>query len=61
MPDFGFADRLLELAADMKVSGPRIFDLQITLMAYEHQTRVIWTHEAHFQSVPGLRAEDPLP
>lgn len=60
LPSVGFGERLLSMAADMKVSGPRIFDLQIALIAYENRARVIWTHDAHFQGVPGLRIEDPL-
>ncbi len=60
LPDIGFPEHLLRIAADMKVSGPKIFDLQIALMAYENHARAIWTHDAHFQSVPGLRVEDPL-
>jgi predicted nucleic acid-binding protein len=56
----GFAERLAGTAARLNISGPRIFDLQIALLAYEHQARVIWTHDSHFQTVPGLRVEDPL-
>jgi toxin-antitoxin system PIN domain toxin len=60
LPELGFAERLAGTAARLNISGPRIFDLQIALLAYEHQARVIWTHDSHFQTVPGLRVEDPL-
>lgn len=35
MPGGGFALRLTRLADDLSVSGPRIFDLQIALAAFE--------------------------
>lgn len=35
-PGHGFDDRLLQMAVGLDVSGPRIFDLQIALTAFEH-------------------------
>lgn len=59
-PREGFADRLLRAARELKVFGPRIFDLQIALAAIENGAREIWTHDQSFLSVPGLRVHDPL-
>ena len=59
-PGSGFAARFLDLAADRKIQGPRIFDLQIALTAVEHGAREIWTHDRNFLSLPGLRVRDPL-
>jgi uncharacterized protein len=60
LPGPGFGERLLQLAADLAVQGPRIFDLQIALTAVEHGAREIWTHDRRFISVPGLRVRDPF-
>jgi hypothetical protein len=57
-PDFG--DRLLQVATDLKLTGPRIFDLQIALCAIEGGARELWTHDRQFVKVPGLRVVDPL-
>jgi len=43
MPRADFAGNFLERATRMSVSGPRIFDLQIALIAVEHGAREIWT------------------
>ena len=56
----GFGERLLQVAADLAVSGPRIFDLQIALAAFEGGATELWTHDAGFITVPGLRVADPL-
>lgn len=60
VPGPGFGDRLLQLARDLDVSGPRVFDLQIALTAFEGGATEVWTHDAGFVSVPGLRVVDPL-
>lgn len=60
LPSPGFDERLLDAAASAKVKGPRIFDLQIALLALEHGAREIWTHDRRFLTVSGLRAVDPL-
>ena len=60
LPSPGFDERLLEAAVDARVKGPRIFDLQIALLALEHGAREIWTHDRHFLAPPGLRVVDPL-
>ena len=52
--------RLVRLAVDLGVSGPRIFDLQIGLIALEGGADVLWTHDKGFVAVPGLRLEDPI-
>jgi len=60
LPGPGFGERLLQMARDLDVSGPRVFDLQIALTAFEGGATEIWTHDAGFVSVPGLRVHDPL-
>ena len=40
----GFWDRLLRLAGQLRIQGPRIFDLQIGLTAFDNRAVEIWTH-----------------
>jgi toxin-antitoxin system PIN domain toxin len=60
LPGPGFGERLLQTASALAVSGPRIFDLQIALSAFEGGATELWTHDAAFITVPGLRVRDPL-
>jgi toxin-antitoxin system PIN domain toxin len=60
LPGPGFGERLLQTASAIGVSGPRIFDLQIALTAFEGGATELWTHDAAFITVPGLRVFDPL-
>ena len=60
LPREGFGDRLLRAAKELKVVGPRIFDLQIALTALENGALEVWTHDRGFVSLPGLRVHDPL-
>jgi hypothetical protein len=60
LPAAGFADRLLRMASEAGVHGPRIFDLQIALVAHENGARELWTHDRGFVTVSGLRVVDPL-
>lgn len=60
LPGTGFGERLLQVASDLAVSGPRVFDLQIALTAFEGGATELWTHDAAFITVPGLRVSDPL-
>ena len=59
-PGVGFAEDLLQHAANLSVRGARIFDLQIALIATAHGAREIWTHDLNFVRVPGIRVRDPL-
>lgn len=59
-PGPGFPDRLLQLATDLDVSGVRIFDLQIALIAFESGATELWTHDRSFLRISGLRVSDPL-
>ena len=59
-PGPGFGRRLLALAEDLKVNGVRIFDLQISLIAFENGATEIWSHDRNFIAPPGLRLHDPL-
>ncbi len=60
LPGPGFADRLLQMATDLRVVGPRVFDLQIAITAFEGGATDLWTHDARFVRIPGLRLYDPL-
>lgn len=59
-PGSSFAERLLQLAADLGVSGVRIFDLQIGLCALDGGAAELWTHDGGFAKIPGLAIRDPL-
>ena len=54
-PGTGFAIRLAQLAADLNISGNRVFDLQIALCAFEGGARELWSHDSRFVTIPGLR------
>lgn len=60
LPGPGFGDRLMQLATDLDVVGARVFDLQIALVAFEGGATEVWTHDARFVRIPGLRVFDPL-
>jgi len=60
LPHEGFWRRLARVAADLRIQGGRIFDLQIALIAFENGASEIWTHDRNFTRVPGLRVHDPL-
>jgi toxin-antitoxin system PIN domain toxin len=60
VPEAGFPEYLLQRAVNMSVSGARIFDLQIALIAANSGAREIWTHDQNFVGVPGIRIRDPL-
>jgi len=60
LPGPGFGGRLAQAAIDLDVVGPRIFDLQIALEAFEGGATELWTHDARFVRIPGLRTHDPL-
>ncbi len=60
MPGPGFARRLMQAATALKVAGPRIFDLQISLTAFENGAHELWTNDFHFQSIPGLGVKNPI-
>ena len=59
-PGKGFGDRLVQLALDLEIVGVRVFDLQIGLTALENGAQEIWTHDAGFTRIPGIRLHDPL-
>lgn len=60
MPKERFSTRLLQRATDLDVRGPRIFDLQIALTAFDNGATEIWTHDHDFVGIPGMRVHDPL-
>lgn len=56
----GLERTLTAAARQLRVQGARVFDLQIALIARENGAREIWTHDAGFVTVAGLRVHDPL-
>jgi uncharacterized protein len=60
MPREPFWTRLVQLASDLNVNGPRIFDLLIALTAFDNGAVEIWTHDEGFVAFPGLRVHDPF-
>lgn len=60
LPGIGFGTRLMQLAATQSVVGPRIFDLQIALTAFEGGATELWTADRRFVSIPGLPVVCPL-
>jgi toxin-antitoxin system PIN domain toxin len=60
VPGAGLAGRLAHIAAERGVGGPRIFDLQIALTAFEGGATELWTTDAQFVRVVGLRVVNPL-
>jgi toxin-antitoxin system PIN domain toxin len=59
-PGPAFSTRLVQTAADLAVTGSRIFDLQIGLCALDGGATELWTHDANFVKIPGLVIRDPL-
>jgi toxin-antitoxin system PIN domain toxin len=59
-PRDGLWQRLARAAVALEVQGPRIFDLQIAQLAKDAGATQLWTHDAGFLSVPGLRVVHPL-
>jgi len=59
-PGPSFAIRLLQIAADLAVTGPRIFDLQIALCALDGGAGRVLTNDRRFVKLPGLAIEHPL-
>jgi uncharacterized protein len=59
-PPSSLVPRCLQLADQLDVRGPRIFDLQIGLTAIEAGVTEIWTHDDGFIVLPGLKVWDPL-
>jgi toxin-antitoxin system PIN domain toxin len=53
-------DKVARLAENLNVRGPRVFDLQIALAAFENGAVEIWTHDRGFLALPGLTVRDPL-
>jgi Predicted nucleic acid-binding protein, contains PIN domain len=59
-PGADFAQRCFRKASNLSMSGPRVFDLQIGLIALEAGVTELWTHDAGFVALPGLKVVDPL-
>jgi len=53
-PGAKFSARLLGIAVDLALVGPRVFDLQISLAARDNGVTEIWTNDSGFVAVPGM-------
>lgn len=51
---------LVAAAARRQCRGRGIFDLQIALIALANGATEVWTHDAAFPRLPGLKLVDPL-
>lgn len=60
VPGAGFGTRLMRVAEDLKIQGPRIFDLAVSLTSSDAGAIEVWTHDLRFVTVPGLRVVHPL-
>jgi predicted nucleic acid-binding protein len=60
-PPDRFAERLAALGARLRISGTRVFDLQIAMIALSWGATKIWTHDPAFVRLPGLEIIDPIP
>jgi hypothetical protein len=59
-PAASLVPRCLQLAERLGIRGARVFDLQVGLCALEAGASEIWTHDAGFVGLPGLKVLDPL-
>jgi predicted nucleic acid-binding protein len=59
-PSEGCWERVTSLAVNFGVRGPRVFDLQIALTAYDNGATETWTHDRGFLTVAGMTLRDPL-
>ena len=59
-PGPDFPERLIDAVRELEIRGPRVFDVQIGLMARAAGATQLWTHDASFVPVAGLRIADPL-
>jgi toxin-antitoxin system PIN domain toxin len=50
----GMGLRLMSQAAKYTLSGPRIFDLQIAMIARDHGANQIWTYDRQFIAIDGV-------
>jgi len=60
LPHAGFHERLLTLARDLEIKGPRIFDLQIALTGLDNGATELWTRDQGFIKIPGLKLVNPF-
>jgi len=59
-PGLTMIARLLALAEDLGVTGARVFDLQIGLVAQDGGATELWTHDRGFRAPPGMTIVDPI-
>ena len=60
VPGDRFAQRCFEAAVRLDVHSPRVLDLQIGLLCLEAGVTQLWSRDAGFVALPGLKVVDPL-
>lgn len=60
IPSRDMSRRVLSTAVQLAISGRRIFDLQIALIALENGADEVWTHDRNFVRLARLAVHDPL-
>jgi len=60
LPQPGICEDLVNHAKRLKISGARVFDLQIAIVAAQNGAVDLWTHDQSFVSIPGVNVHDPL-
>ena len=60
LPNDAFPTSLIITARNLGIQGVRIFDLQIALLSIAAGAQELWTHNAGFVKVPGIKVIDPL-
>ncbi|MGH9518977.1 MAG: type II toxin-antitoxin system VapC family toxin [Terriglobales bacterium] len=59
-PGRDFGERLVATARQMQITGRRIFDLQIGLMALDNGATELWSQDRAFIAPPRLRLVHPF-
>lgn len=60
LPTDGHGERLVAAAVAGDIRGNRVYDLEIAMIARAAGAEELWTHDAAFIRIPGLRIFDPL-
>lgn len=60
MPPQRFNEQWLNLAGRLRPAGAEIFDVQIGALCLHHEVSELWTFDARFPRVDGLRIVNPL-
>ncbi len=56
----GYFEKLRQLAAAAKISGPRIHDARVAALCLHHGVRELWTADRDFSAFSKLKTRNPL-